>query len=128
MGGDDDEPSAAGPNGPTGGGRESGAMALYVIERSFLDGLDPDALDDDHIRAINDEVGVRWILSFLSADHRKTYCLYEAPNPESIREAAARLGIPADAVVAVEEIGPEAGSFLSSSSSGDRHRTRQGAP
>lgn len=86
-------------------------MGLYVIERDFLDGLDPDSLDVDGIVAVNDDVSIRWILSFLSADKRKTYCLYEAPNPEAIREAAARLGIPADAVVAVEQIGPMAGQF-----------------
>lgn len=83
-------------------------MGLYIIERNFLDGLDPDALDHEGIKAVNDDVRVRWILSFLSADRRKTYCLYEAPNPEAIREAAARLGIPADAVIAVETIGPMA--------------------
>lgn len=37
------------------------------------------------IRAINDDVGVRWIVSFLSADKKKTYCLYEAEDPEAIR-------------------------------------------
>lgn len=81
-------------------------MALFVIERTFVDGLDPDALDRAAIKAVNDDVGVRWIFSFLSADKKKTYCLYEAPNPEAIREAAARLGIPADVVVIVEQIGP----------------------
>ena len=90
-------------------------MALYIIERNFLAGLDPDAMDYDGIEAVNDDVSIRWILSFLSADKRKTYCLYEAPNGEAIREAAARLGIPADAVIAVEEIGPMAGQFPSSS-------------
>ena len=81
-------------------------MALFVIERNFADQLDPDALDQAGIKAVNDDVGVRWIYSFLSADKKKTYCLYEAPNPEAIREAAARLGIPADVVVSVDEIGP----------------------
>lgn len=88
-------------------------MGLYVIERNFLEDVDPDALDGNEIKAVNDDVGVKWILSFLSADKRKTYCLYEAPNPESLREAAARLGIPADAVVAVDEMGPEADRFPS---------------
>lgn len=83
-------------------------MGLYVIERNFLDGLDPDAIDDDEIKSVNDDVGVKWVVSFLSADKRRTYCLYEAPNAEAIREAAARLGIPADAVVPVDEIGPMA--------------------
>ena len=44
--------------------------------------------------------------SFLSADKKKTYCLYEAPNPEAIREAAARLGIPADVIVEVDTRSP----------------------
>ena len=81
-------------------------MPLFVIERNFADQLDPDALDQAGIKAVNDDVGIRWIYSFLSADKKKTYCLYEAPNPEAIREAAARLGIPADVVVPVDQIGP----------------------
>jgi len=81
-------------------------MGLYVIERNFAERLDPDELDRNGIRAVNDEIGVRWLYSFLSADKKKTYCLYEAPSPEALREAAARLGIPADAIVEVEEIQP----------------------
>lgn len=83
-------------------------MGLYVIERNFAENLDPDALDDEGIKLVNDEVGVKWVLSFLSADKRKTYCLYEAPDAEAIREAAARLGVPADVITPVEEFGPMA--------------------
>ena len=79
-------------------------MPLYVIERNFAEQLDPDELDRDGIKLVNDDVGIRWLYSFLSADKKKTYCLYEAPNPEAIREAAARLGIPADVIVPVERI------------------------
>ena len=81
-------------------------MALFVIERNFAEQLDPQALDYAGIRLVNDDVGVRWLYSFLSADKKKTYCLYEAPNPEAIIEAAARFGIPADVIVAVDQIGP----------------------
>jgi hypothetical protein len=81
-------------------------MALFVIERNFAEQLDPDALDYAEIRLVNDDEGVRWLYSFLSADKKKTYCLYEAANPEAIMEAAARLGIPADVIVAVEQFGP----------------------
>ena len=81
-------------------------MALFVIERNFAEQLDLDGLDKAGIKLVNDDVGVRWIYSFLSADKKKTYCLYEAPNPEAIMEAAARLGIPADVIVAVEQFGP----------------------
>jgi hypothetical protein len=81
-------------------------VPLFVIERNFVEDLDLGSLDRDGIRLVNDEVGVQWVYSFLSADKKKTYCLYEAPNPEAIREAAARLGIPADVIVAVEQFGP----------------------
>jgi Nickel responsive protein SCO4226-like len=78
-------------------------MPLYVIERSFAEQLDLADDDIELIEEINGEEGVRWLFSFLSADRRRTYCLYEAPSPEAIREAARRAEIPADAVI---EVGP----------------------
>lgn len=42
---------------------------------------------------------VGWLFSFLSADKRKTYCLYEAQDAEPIREAAKRLNAPGDVIV-----------------------------
>ena len=81
-------------------------MGLYVIERTFAEQLDPDELDHHGIKLVNDDIGVRWIYSFLSADRKKSYCLYEAPNAEAIREAAARAGMPADVIVAVEQFIP----------------------
>ena len=78
-------------------------MPMYVIERTFAEDLDPDELDYAGIKLVNDDVGVQWLYSFLSADHKKTYCLYEAPNPGAIRDAAARLGIPADVVIEVDQ-------------------------
>ena len=81
-------------------------MPLYVIERNFAEQLDAESLDRAGIKLVNDDVGIRWVYSFLSADKKKTYCLYEAPNPEAILEAAARLGIPADVIVAVDQIEP----------------------
>ncbi len=43
------------------------------------------------------------LYSFLSADKRKTYCLYEAPAADAIRRAASRAGLPADAVVELSD-------------------------
>jgi hypothetical protein len=83
-------------------------VPLYVIERNFAEQLDNETLDRAGIKLVNDDVGIRWEYSFLSADKKKTYCLYEAPNPEAIREAAARLGIPADEIVPVEQLDPVA--------------------
>lgn len=74
-------------------------MALFLIERHFADALDDVAAVADGINRINAEEDVRWLYSFLSADKRKTYCLYEAASPDAIRTAAQRAGLPADAVV-----------------------------
>jgi hypothetical protein len=81
-------------------------MALFVIERNFADQLNLELLDHAAIKLVNDDVGVRWVYSFLSADKKRTYCLYEAPNELALREAAERLGIPADVIVSVEQFGP----------------------
>jgi Protein of unknown function (DUF4242) len=78
-------------------------MPLYVIERSFAEQLE---LTDDDVKLIeevNADEGVRWLFSFLSADRRRTYCLYEAASPEAIMAAARRAEIPADAIVEVEQ-------------------------
>jgi biotin synthase-related radical SAM superfamily protein len=82
-------------------------MALYVIERSFADQLD---LTDDDVKLIeevNSDEGVRWLFSFLSADRRRTYCLYEAPSPDAILAAARRANVPADEVVEVSAATPQ---------------------
>jgi hypothetical protein len=79
-------------------------MPRYVIERNYAAQLEASREANDMIRQINDEEGVKWLFSFLSADRMKTYCLYEAPNEEAIRIAAYRAGLPADAIV---EIGGE---------------------
>jgi len=76
-------------------------MPLFIIEREFADQLDLSNDDVREIEAINSDVGVRWIYSFLSADKKKTYCLYEASTAELIREAARRADVPANAVIEV---------------------------
>ena len=78
-------------------------MPIFIVERTFAEELEPSLELADGINRINDEEGIRWMYSFLSADRRKTYCLYEAPSPEAIRTAAARAGLPADIVVEVRD-------------------------
>jgi hypothetical protein len=82
-------------------------MPTYVIERNFAEQLDLTGEDVELIEAANGEEGVRWLFSFLSADRRRSYCLYEAPSAEAIMAAARRAGIPADAVVEVSRISAE---------------------
>ena len=78
-------------------------MAVFMIERRYADQLEVTVEDAEGINRINDEEGVRWLYSFLSADKRKTYCLYEAPSSDAIRRAAERAGLPADVIVEVTD-------------------------
>jgi hypothetical protein len=81
-------------------------MPRFIIERNFAEKLEVTKEAADQVQRINDEEGVKWIFSFLSADKRKTYCLYEAPNADAILKAARRNNIPADVIVQVDQIDP----------------------
>jgi hypothetical protein len=83
-------------------------MPLFVIERNFAEALNPSAGDIKALGEVNARMGVKWLYSFLSADKRKTYCLYEAETVEAIREAARAAGLPADVIVEISgELRPE---------------------
>ncbi len=82
-------------------------MPVFMIERNFAEKLEVTPEGAAVINKINDEKSVRWLISFLSVDKKKTFCLYEANSAEAIREAAQQAGIPADVIV---EIGEEIAS------------------
>lgn len=79
-------------------------MPLYLIERNFAEQLQLTPEGGAAVKEVNADIGINWLFSFLSADKKKSYCLYEADNPEAIREAARRLNIPADVIVEVGEV------------------------
>jgi hypothetical protein len=78
-------------------------MPLFLIERNFAEKLRVTPEGAAEINEINDQENVRWLISFLSVDKKKTFCLYEATNAEAIRRAAQRAGIAADAIIEVDE-------------------------
>jgi hypothetical protein len=82
-------------------------MPLFVIERNYAEQLDLTSDGARFVSEVNGDLGVHWLYSFLSADKRKTYCLYEAANAEIIREAARRANLPADVIVEVTQLRPE---------------------
>jgi hypothetical protein len=83
-------------------------MALFMIERDFASELELDADTIKALEEINEDCGVKWLSSFLSADKRKTYCLYEAINSDDLRQAARKANIPADAIIELQgEVRPE---------------------
>ncbi len=81
-------------------------MPLFLVERNFAAELEVSAEDVRAVTEINSELGAHWLFSFLSADKKKTYCLYEASSAEAIREAARRAGLPTDVIVEVTELNP----------------------
>lgn len=83
-------------------------MAIFMIERNFAEQLNLSADDVREVNELNDEMGVKWLFSFLSADQKKTYCLYEAKDADALREQARALGVPADVIVEVSKLDPDA--------------------
>ena len=81
-------------------------MPTYLIERNFAEKLQLGPEEARQVKDINDDIGVNWLFSFLSADQKKTYCVYEARDPEALHEQARVLGIPADAIVEVSRLDP----------------------
>ena len=80
-------------------------MPRFIIERNFAEKLEFTKEGVEKVDLINDEEGVKF--SFLSADKRKTYCLYEAESADAIRNAARRANIPADVIIEVDQVTPE---------------------
>jgi hypothetical protein len=83
-------------------------MPLFLIERNFAEQVEVNRDVVAGVTQVNADVGVQWLFSFLSGDKKKSYCLYEASSPEAIREAARRLNLPADVIIEVGEVRPEA--------------------
>ena len=84
-------------------------MPRYLVQRTFPTGLAIPINDDgaaaiDKVNTVNAESGVTWSHSYVSEDRRTTYCVYDGPSPEAIREAAASNGLPVDTITLVDEL------------------------
>jgi Protein of unknown function (DUF4242) len=86
-------------------------MPRYVVERTFRGGLEI-PLTDEGAQVCRDVVGnnaregVTWISSYVSEDRMKTYCIYDAPNPEAIRRSAEKNNLPVDRITQVSVLDP----------------------
>jgi hypothetical protein len=50
--------------------------------------------------------GVTWVRSFVTDDHQKTFCVYDAPSPEAVRRAAGLSDLPVDQISEVSVLDP----------------------
>ena len=83
-------------------------MSQFVIEREIpgAGSLSETQIRDISLRSLQTlkEMGpqIQWLHSYVTED--KVYCVYLAPDEDSVREHARRTGIPADRVSAVRRL------------------------
>jgi hypothetical protein len=83
----------------------------YLVQRTFPQGLPNPVADGSaelcrEIVTRNAQEDVTWLHSYVSADRRTTFCIYDAPTPEAIRRTAAHNDLPVDGITRVRVIDP----------------------
>ena len=86
-------------------------MPRYLVERTFPDGLAIPPTDDGAATCLgvvnnNAREGVTWVHSYVSDDKRRTFCVYDGPDPDAIRRAASHVGLPVDSISQVSVLDP----------------------
>lgn len=83
--------------------RPAKGMHRYMVVRTFpagaLAGLDAKAKKG--VNMCNSQHGVHWVYSYANADKTKTFCIYDSPSEQAIRDAAAANKIPVDDIVEI---------------------------
>jgi uncharacterized protein DUF4242 len=86
-------------------------MPRYMVERTFPEGLHIPLTDGGAQTCLavvnrNADLGVTWVHSYVSEDKRKTYCVYDAPDPDAVRKAAERNNLPVEKITKVSVLDP----------------------
>ena len=86
-------------------------MHRYLVERTFPNGLEiPVNMEGSqmclNVVSVNAEDNVSWVHSYVTTDHKKSFCIYDAPSPEAIRKSAEANGLPVDNIVEVSVLDP----------------------
>lgn len=86
-------------------------MPRYLIERSFPQGLSiPMTAEGQQalagVVAHNAEQGVTWVHSYVNPERTQTFCIYDAPSPEAIRQVGERNGLPVGRITQVSVLDP----------------------
>lgn len=86
-------------------------MPRYMVEREFPNGLQI-PVDETGAGAClavvetNLAEQVTWVHSYVSADKKKTFCVYDGPSPEAIRRTASRNKLPVERITEVRLLDP----------------------
>lgn len=86
-------------------------MPRYMVERTFSQGLHIPSNAGGMAACLtvvgnNATKGVTWVHSYVSADKTKTYCIYDGPSEDAIREVASINGLPVDSIQQVSVLDP----------------------
>lgn len=86
-------------------------MPRYLVHRTVPDGLiiPTDSEGAETTAAVvkrNAELDVTWLHSYVTTDKHTTFCVYDGPDPDAIRIAAERNGLPVDNVTEVSVLDP----------------------
>jgi hypothetical protein len=82
-----------------------------MVERTFESGLHI-PMNQEGIATTrgvvsrNADHGVTWVHTYVTEDKRKTFCVYDGPSPEAIREAAGCNDLPVDKITRVTVLDP----------------------
>jgi Nickel responsive protein SCO4226-like len=90
---------------------EQPIMPRFMVERTFSDGLHIPITREGEatVRGVvsrNADLGVTWVHSYVADDRSKTFCIYDGPDPESIRKAAQCIDLPVDRISKVTVLDP----------------------
>jgi hypothetical protein len=82
-----------------------------MVQRTFDDGLDIPASAEgaricETVGKTNATLGVNWVHSYVSQDKTTTFCVYDAPSEDAIRQAAKANNLPVSMIVEVRVLDP----------------------
>ncbi|MEO8525638.1 MAG: DUF4242 domain-containing protein [Caldimonas sp.] len=86
-------------------------MPRFMIERTFPNGLSVPMTAEGaalcgRIASVNGSKGVTWLHSYVSPDKSRSYCVYDGPSPDAIREVAHLNQMPVGSITEVSVLDP----------------------
>ena len=86
-------------------------MPRYIVQRTFIDGLEiPATAEGAQVCSVvgqgNAQFSVNWVHSYVSKDKTATFCVYDAPSPDAIRQASKANDLPVDEITEVTVLDP----------------------
>ena len=81
------------------------ANRRYLVVRTFPAGAlaGVDATAKQKVNDNNATLRVNWEKSYVDANKTRTYCIYNGPDEDAVREAARLNGLPVDSIIEIPE-------------------------